>query len=179
MLSTGETLHNGIKSSSAHHPLRSSSYLAFNPFAKLWRKYRLWDVIPNKRRHFPFTGPSWSRRARRQAQDEETPVGADFSALEYAKETKIIEAPVLEFLYYADAVGQVPSLGKQQERERESLRGGGVSEDPFDIGNGDLPPEWGVDLAICGGVIRYGPWADRQRYVRIPISRPNAYTLNA
>ena len=42
-------------------------------------------------------------------------------------------------------------------RQAESL-------DPFDIGNGDLPPEWGIDLVVRGGFIRYGPWADRQRY---------------
>lgn len=33
----------------------------------------------------------------------------------------------------------------------------------MDIGNGDLAPEWGVDLAIHGGLVNYGPWADRQR----------------
>lgn len=32
-----------------------------------------------------------------------------------------------------------------------------------DVGNGDLAPEWGVDLSIKGGILSYGPWADRQR----------------
>ena len=33
------------------------------------------------------------------------------------------------------------------------------------IGNGDLAPEWTVELEVEGGVINYGPWADRQRFV--------------
>lgn len=41
--------------------------------------------------------------------------------------------------------------------------------DPFDIGNGDLPPEWGFDLVIRNGVLRYGPWADRQRWVLLSV----------
>ncbi|KAI0093075.1 hypothetical protein BDY19DRAFT_882324 [Irpex rosettiformis] len=179
MLSTGETLHRSVQSSSAHHPLRSSSYLSFNSFAKLWSRFKLWNTVSSTRRHFPFTGAtSWGRRNRRHAQDEETPVGVDFSALEYAKEMKIIEAPMLEVLYYADSVGQVPALDDAQTRsfERDSVGDGEKSEDPFDIGNGDLPPEWGVDLAICGGVIRYGPWADRQRAVLQQIFFPPTFT---
>ena len=37
----------------------------------------------------------------------------------------------------------------------------------YDIGNGDLPPEWGLDLVFRGGTITYGPWADRQRCVSL------------
>lgn len=33
----------------------------------------------------------------------------------------------------------------------------------YDVGNGDLAPEWGVELSVKGGNIVYGPWADRQR----------------
>jgi len=33
----------------------------------------------------------------------------------------------------------------------------------IDIGNGDLSPEWGVDLVFTGVHLDYGPWADRQR----------------
>ena len=35
----------------------------------------------------------------------------------------------------------------------------------IDVGNGDLAPEWTVELEVEGGVINYGPWADRQRFV--------------
>ena len=79
----------------------------------------------------------------------------DFSVLEYAIERRILEAPVLELSYYADVVGVVP----HQEHDTPLN-----PSDPFDIGNGDIPPEWGIDLVIRSGVLRYGPWADRQRW---------------
>jgi hypothetical protein len=154
MISAGEKLHHIVQTSNTR-PLHSFSYLTFNSFAKLWRRFKLFNRMQDRRPHSHFSGgaPSWGKRTRRKVLDEETPVGVDFSMLEYAKDAKIMEAPVLEFLYYADAVGQVPIPAEQTR----------ATYDPFDIGNGDLPPEWGIDLAICGGVIRYGPWADRQR----------------
>lgn len=85
-------------------------------------------------------------------------MGADFTVLEYAIERKILEAPVLELSYYVDVVGVVPHRGYDAAPN---------PSDPFDIGNGDLPPEWGFDLVIRNGVLRYGPWADRQRWVHL------------
>jgi hypothetical protein len=85
--------------------------------------------------------------------DDETPIGADFSTLEYAIERKILEAPNLDLIYYTDVVGCVPL---------EPVVNPSMT-DPFDIGNGDLPPEWGFDLTVNDGFLRYGPWADRQR----------------
>ena len=85
-------------------------------------------------------------------------MGADFAVLEYAIERKILEAPILELSYYVDVVGVVPHQGYDAAPN---------PSDPFDIGNGDLPPEWGFDLVIRKGVLRYGPWADRQRWVHL------------
>lgn len=62
---------------------------------------------------------------------------------------------MLEVSYYADVVGKVPL----------DHRSGTAGLESFDIGNGDLPPEWGVDIVVRGGFFRYGPWADRQRYI--------------
>ncbi|KAI0699566.1 hypothetical protein BC835DRAFT_1412549 [Cytidiella melzeri] len=167
IISTGEKLHRVVQTSYPR-PLRPFSYLTFNAFAKLWRRFKLWNSMSNRHRnsHFMHSGTaSWGRRDRRKIVEEETPLGVDFSALEYAKETQIIEAPLVEFLYYADSVGQVPSVAEQSH----------ATCDPFDIGNGDLPPEWGVDLAICGGVIRYGPWADRQRAQLVQTFFPSTF----
>jgi hypothetical protein len=61
----------------------------------------------------------------------------------------------LELSYYADAVGEVPEHTEH------------ISIEPIDIGNGDISPEWGFDIIINGGFLRYGPWADRQRYYRL------------
>lgn len=86
--------------------------------------------------------------------DEDTSFGADFTVLEYAIERRVIEAPLLELSYFTDVVGDVPDT-----REGQS----GIGLESYDIGNGDLSPEWGVDLVIRKGILRYGPWADRQR----------------
>lgn len=86
--------------------------------------------------------------------DESNFVGGDFTKLEYAIERRIVEAPILELSYHADVVGEVPA-------ELDGPKGMGLES--YDIGNGDLPPEWGIDLVIRNGALRYGPWADRQR----------------
>lgn len=160
LTSTGEKLHTSIQQSN-EHPLQLFSYLSFSSFAKLLRRQKLWNIISPRSQgiHNPLhnTG-TWPRRKARNAEDEITPLGINFTSLEYAKETKILEAPFLDLLYYADSVGEVP-------RGSEAGDGPRLTADPLDIGNGDLPPEWGIDLAIRGGVLRYGPWTDRQRYV--------------
>jgi hypothetical protein len=75
--------------------------------------------------------------------------------MEYAIERRILETPILDMSYYADVAGDVPSLQEQAKS---------VSWEPFDIGNGDVAPEWGFDIIVRGGFLRYGPWADRQRF---------------
>ncbi|KAL6305048.1 hypothetical protein BKA93DRAFT_731948 [Sparassis latifolia] len=164
MTTAGQQVHEHIKGS-RDRPLRQSSYLSYLSFEKLWNDFKLWSVTsmsgPRTRLlafiavlvpHLPTT---WPWRHAPKNTDDETPLGADFSTLEYAIERKVLEAPELELMYYADVVGVVPSHTEQQQNT-EGL-------DPFDIGNGDLPPEWGMDFVVRGGYLRYGPWADRQR----------------
>ncbi|KAI0633565.1 hypothetical protein C8Q77DRAFT_1157760 [Trametes polyzona] len=164
MTEIGRRTHEHVNRSDSA-PLRRSSYLSYDAFQRVWQHLRLWTTLPAPSSRFhPFGAiamphpQTWGRRKQQKSVDEETPLGADFSALEYAVERKILEANVLELLYYADVVGVVPPLTAGQESADEST-------DPFDIGNGDLPPEWGVDVLVQGGFIRYGPWADRQRVV--------------
>jgi hypothetical protein len=158
MVANGEKLHTEV-----HHPsgdpMRSFSYLSFSSFAKLWQRSKLWSAILPRSQGVHSTmrnGGTWPRRRARNKDQGETPLRTGYAELEYAKEAKILEAPVLELLYYADSVGEVPREAGEPSR---------LSEDPLDIGNGDLPPEWGVDIGIRGGVLRYGPWTDRQRQV--------------
>jgi hypothetical protein len=40
-------------------------------------------------------------------------------------------------------------------------------DDEFELGNGDLPPQWGMDFVVYSGTMTYGPWADRQRRVSV------------
>jgi hypothetical protein len=145
-----------LKSPRAHRR-HLASYLQYGTFLKLWRRLSLATILtPPSRPSHPRqpTQPHISSFRRRKIDtnaEDDTPVGADFSVLEYAIERKILEAPTLELSYYADVVGVVPL---------DTLP---IPSDPFDIGNGDIPPEWGIDLVIRNGCLRYGPWADRQR----------------
>ncbi|KAJ7072266.1 hypothetical protein C8F01DRAFT_1205872 [Mycena amicta] len=131
-----------------------SPYILYQAFVKAWRYLKLYSFtrkFPTNDDHANHTTPRSRSHGKHKSIDEETPVGADFSALEYAIERKILEAPVVELTYYTDVVGEVPSLPHS------------IDIGPGDIGNGDMGPEWGIDLVIKGGILRYGPWADRQR----------------
>ena len=152
MSEKGQKLHEVI-SASDPRDLRQSSYLSFVIFQKLWRKLKLWEVISPRPRFRLFSNhDSWGRRRSKRSAEDDTPVGVDFSTFEYAKARKILETPSLELSYYVDIPGLVPMRTETP-----------TTADPLDIGNGDSPPEWGLDLAIIGGTVRYGPWADRQR----------------
>ncbi|KDQ57525.1 hypothetical protein JAAARDRAFT_69639 [Jaapia argillacea MUCL 33604] len=170
MPEAGEKISEQIKQSQSRLArLRGMSYLVRPLFAKVWRNLRLYPWLsglyhPADTRHHPHTF-SWGRK-RAKSLDEETPIGPDFLSLEYAAEHKILEAPDLELIYYTDVVGQVPT--------EHGHRGAEVLES-FDIGNGDFPPEWGVDLVIHSGFIRYGPWADRQRAELQKVFFPPSY----
>jgi hypothetical protein len=97
-----------------------------------------------------------SRSKRAQSVDIETPVGPDSAKREYAIDRRLLEAPVLELSYYVDVAGVVPAESRAFNYEE------------YDVGNGDTSPEWGLDLVVHGGFLRYGPWADRQRRVSLP-----------
>jgi hypothetical protein len=97
-----------------------------------------------------------SRYKRAQNIDIEPSIGPESAKQEYAIERRLLEAPVFELSYYTDVVGVVP------------VEPCSVENEGLDIGNGDASPEWGLDLVVHGGFLRYGPWADRQR--RVPSS---------
>ncbi|KZT72059.1 hypothetical protein DAEQUDRAFT_664662 [Daedalea quercina L-15889] len=167
----GQRLREHIERSGDPH-IKYPHLLSYVYYHKLWTRLKLWSLDPTPhartrsiwrrllRQSVPVPHPpaSWAWWRAHKAPDEETPIGIDFSTLEYAIERKILEAPILELLYYADVVGVVPAVPPQQATNHDSL-------DPFDIGNGDLPPEWGIDFVVKGGFLRYGPWADRQRSI--------------
>ncbi|KAJ3355601.1 hypothetical protein GGF32_001871 [Allomyces javanicus] len=94
--------------------------------------------------------PEWHGLNRYQINQDEQGLG---EAKEYARHDKIVEFSSLTLSYYVDTAGVCP--------ESEPTRN--LSPDAVDIGNGDLDPEWGVDLVFYSATIHYGPWADRQR----------------
>jgi len=140
--------------------MRRLAHLSHSAFTKLWRRVKLSSVLPAPVAIAPgHNGPLHTatmrvRRAFRKRHLAEEEI--DYTKIEYAIERKLLEAPILELSYYIDTVGKVPLLPPRNPAE---------ATNPLDIGNEDLDPEWGVDIAIHGGIVRYGPWADRQRYV--------------
>ncbi|KAJ6625576.1 hypothetical protein B0H10DRAFT_1782666 [Mycena sp. CBHHK59/15] len=152
MAATGELLRTPIKKHSRLD--RISVYLSHQAFAKVWRHLKLYSTLkkyPTNEDYMDRSALPSRGHGKHKSIDEDTPLGTDFSTYEYAIERKILEAPVLELTYYTDVVGEVPSHPHP------------VGHEPGDIGNGDFGPEWGIDLIVSGGFIRYGPWADRQR----------------
>ncbi|KAF9070624.1 hypothetical protein BDP27DRAFT_1401949 [Rhodocollybia butyracea] len=158
MTSTGEVIEDEIQKQ-AYEPKTSSPRASYATFAKIWDSLKLYSSVlkyltaypVNARHAFPHRRKG--RRAKKSL-DEDTPIGVDFSKVEYAIERKILETPLLELCYYTDVVGLVPR--HPAVRDFAAL-------DSFDIGNGDVGPEWGVDILVHDGCLRYGPWADRQR----------------
>jgi hypothetical protein len=79
---------------------------------------------------------------------------ARWSSIEYATVSTIVDSPEASMCFYWDVVGTVADRIGPPETSR--------AKEAANI-NGDLPPEWGINLYLQGAVINYGPWADRQR----------------
>ncbi|KAI0798779.1 hypothetical protein GGR55DRAFT_672121 [Xylaria sp. FL0064] len=77
-----------------------------------------------------------------------------WSSFEYAAVNTVVDSRAGTLKIYWDVPSKV-SKGAQSQ----------LSIDPNgpDYVNGGTPPAWAISLALAGGVINYGPWADRQR----------------
>ena len=91
----------------------------------------------------------------------------DWDAVDYAKVTTIAELTSLTANIYWDVPGVVPS-GTASSIDRMGEEGENI--------NGAPPPDYGVELHLKGGIINYGPWADRQRINLQQIFFPTVYT---
>lgn len=78
-----------------------------------------------------------------------------WKGVEYGQFATIVDSPSIAMNFYWDVPGPVPGI--TNSGSKIPTRGYAA-----DI-NGDVPPEWGIDLKVGGGTINYGPWADRQR----------------
>ncbi|TFK44762.1 hypothetical protein BDQ12DRAFT_730786 [Crucibulum laeve] len=157
MTAIGEVVHSRVEQYSTL--AKASSYLSYRSFTRLCRQIKLYTLTTKysttrreqRTAHQNITTAAGLLKKARKAVDEDTPIGADFSQLEYAIERKILEAPIFELSYYVDVVGEVPEDPED------------IGLETIDIGNGDVAPEWGIEMIVRGGLLRYGPWADRQR----------------
>jgi len=134
---------------------------------KTW--HRLQDMVPALRRSVesfssnesgqPGDNPQVSPRTSswqglsRYLDESEVDDKARWSSIEYATVTTIVDCPEAKMSFYWDAVGNVPQRSREESSHKDAIK---------NI-NGDLPPEWGINLSLKSATINYGPWADRQR----------------
>ncbi|KAL8849931.1 MAG: hypothetical protein Q9221_005110 [Calogaya cf. arnoldii] len=84
--------------------------------------------------------------------------------IEYGRHPVIVDSPSIILNLLWDVPGLVPVLKEPHDE----------SGDMGDI-NGDVPPDWNVELRVNGGLLSYGPWADRLRTDLQPVFFPNFY----
>ena len=88
----------------------------------------------------------------------------EWQDVEYAKASTLADIEKLHMRFYFDMPGTVPDSVLDQDS----------SEYADDI-NGSKPPDYGLDFAVHGGVVTYGPWADRQRLNMQQVFFPASY----
>ncbi|KAF2206983.1 hypothetical protein CERZMDRAFT_52052 [Cercospora zeae-maydis SCOH1-5] len=92
---------------------------------------------------------------RRYLDDHQVNEHEEWRTVEYAKATQLVDVDKVTMRFYWDMPGPVPLSSLNSDTLLDSLY-----EDDI---NGSLPPEYGMDIGVCGGVVVYGPWADQQR----------------
>lgn len=90
----------------------------------------------------------------------------EWDDVDYAKSSLIVDCPCINVSFYWDIPGPVPSELENSMHVAPEHAG--------DV-NGSIPPEYGVDIQVFGGVINYGPWADRHRAVLQSIFFPASH----
>ncbi|KAG8901896.1 hypothetical protein FRB99_005016 [Tulasnella sp. 403] len=148
MLERGQKIHAELERS-CPESIQHSGFLRFDAFRRLVRFS--YNII---HKATPKPPPKWRGLARYMTDAQRREAGELTHEVEYGKVTTLLETPALEATYYVDAAGLVPEDARNL---------GDTGREVVDVGNGDLAPEWAVELTLYGGTITYGPWADRQR----------------
>lgn len=105
---------------------------------------------------------------------------------DYARVDSLLECNEAALTYYADYAGN-----KRLKKSLNQLRvthmifigpvpsvSGGFPGPGLDIGNGGLPPEWGIKILLWDPNVNYGPWADKQRGALQDYFFPNHHRTN-
>lgn len=90
----------------------------------------------------------------------------EWDGVEYAKTSLIADIPCVNLSFYWDVSGPVLDH-VDNVLDMDSAR--------LDHMNGSLPPEYGMDIQVYGGIINYGPWADRHRGIFQNIFFPGSH----
>ncbi|KZM22716.1 fermentation [Ascochyta rabiei] len=113
--------------------------------------------------HFP--GQERWKGLARYLDDSQNDGHGEWDGIEYAKTSLIADIPCVNVSFYWDVTGPVPA-----ENDNSMFVD---SDRPHDI-NGSVPPDYGMDIEVFGGLINYGPWADRHRGIFQNIFFPGA-----
>lgn len=112
-----------------------------------------------------FPGQERWKGLARYLDDSQNDGHGEWDGIEYAKTSLVADIPCVNVSFYWDVTGPVPA-----DVDKSLL----VDPDrPHDI-NGGTPPDYGMDIEVFGGVIQYGPWADRHRGIFQNIFFPGA-----
>ncbi|KAI6875343.1 hypothetical protein KC338_g770 [Hortaea werneckii] len=98
--------------------------------------------------------PQWHGLAR-YLESRENNEHDEWQNVEYAKSSTLVDCPKVHFGFYWDIPGKV----QDGNGESDILLSAEYAEDI----NGTKPPDYGLEFGVHGGVVVYGPWADRQR----------------
>ncbi|KAJ4317613.1 Macrophage colony-stimulating factor 1 receptor [Neodidymelliopsis sp. IMI 364377] len=113
--------------------------------------------------HFP--GQERWKGLARYLDDGQNDGHGEWDRVEYAKTSLIADIPCVNVSFYWDVAGPAPAeIDNSMHFD---------SDRPHDI-NGSVPPDYGMDIEVFGGVINYGPWADRHRGIFQNIFFPGA-----
>lgn len=180
--------------SGSHSGARYQKSKLFHWPMRRWKQkltYGLRDLIPRlrnsvesfrpaspvdaQRRHYfedsriPSSSTPWQgldRYLDEEARDEH----AGWTSVEYARYSTLVDCPSIHFTFYWDVPGPVTSPFAAQNGADASDK-----RHLADI-NGSEPPAYGLKILIDGGIVNYGPWADRMRAEIQNIFFPNPYT---
>ncbi|KAI8360778.1 hypothetical protein BD560DRAFT_491673 [Blakeslea trispora] len=119
-----------------------------------------------------YGGMQHMQHLMREANSQSNQKSADDTTYheEYARVNSVLECNEMALTYYADYPGPTPSL--------DSIDDNCIGIIGVDVGNGGLPPEWGLRIYLWDAVVQYGPWADRQRNQMQEYFFPNAHRPN-
>ena len=99
----------------------------------------------------------------------------EWANVEYAKSSTLVDCEQIGMRFYFDQPGTVPENVTDHDVLLDSMY--------EDDANGSRPPDYGLDLFVHGGVVVYGPWADRQRihlqHIFVPMTYVHATPLEA
>lgn len=88
----------------------------------------------------------------RYLDDQDLDDKARWASIEYAAEPTILDSPDATLVVYWDVVSKITTHARRHPEPGPSNRI-----------NGSSPPAWGMHFIIKGGIMNYGPWADRRR----------------